>query len=357
MKHRTKAKSGDFDRFSHRRETKKRRVYQKICQRGGGSTPLHAAAQSQDLDKVHSWIVSGNIDINALSDHKFVTALYIACVHGNLPIIAYLLQHGADINRGYESPLMAAIQYDRMDVLRYLVEHGADVNRASGKYMISPVERTIESARPDMTTYLLEHGADETHTHMRGMEEMIQYALDRPLTEPLCPLVLNYYSSDNYAIINEILLSSMDIAKYNKKYHQRMTPAEMDRYQRIIERMDQCFDLVGRTRPTDFVAYRGVRTHAKLRVGESMVLKNYTSTTMNVNRTRPFMTTTCCLYQFNVRKGVRFIDMKSFSHDPSEHEILLPRNVIMTYDGQDTGSDVGSDNVVYYFTISEPKTV
>ena len=345
-------------------------------QRGGGTTPLHDAVQAQDIDTVKALVSLGNtpksrlpLDINALSDNKYVTALYIACAHGNLPIVQYLVEHGADTNTGFDSPLLAAIQFGFPNLLHYLVEHGADVNRASGQHMLSPLDVAAEYDRPDIVAYLLEHGADPMLTHTRGSEEMIEYVIEhrdkvtKSTTSPsisslssipsraVCNIVLNYYSGEHYSTINEILLADIDLVKYNKKYHQRMNRIEMQKYEKIIQMMDECFDMVGKTRNTDFVVYRGVRTHAKLRVGESMVLKNYTSTTPNVHRTRPFMTPTCCLYHLRIHKGVRFIDMKSFSQDSIENEILLPRNVIMTYDGEDTDA---KGQHIFHFTITKP---
>lgn len=91
----------------------------------------------------------------------------------------------------------------------------------------------------------------------------------------------------------------------------------------------------------EFVVFRGVKTRVNLQVGESFLLKNYTSTSTNLGVAQRFTSDSkkinaCCLYRLHLSKGIPYIDMKPFSKVKTEDEILLPRNLIMTYIGDTT---------------------
>ena len=69
------------------------------------------------------------------------TALFQACLHGNLEVVRYLVEQGADweIAEKYDKKrtcLMAALSSDsvnQMEIVQFLLKKGADVNRKSRK--------------------------------------------------------------------------------------------------------------------------------------------------------------------------------------------------------------------------------
>jgi ankyrin repeat protein len=77
-----------------------------------------------------------------------------------LAMAKWMLEHGSDVHRGGDGPLMrAALRGERAEMMALLVDHGADVNaRWGGDYpmIFSPCE-TVD---PVALQWLLDHGAD-----------------------------------------------------------------------------------------------------------------------------------------------------------------------------------------------------
>jgi ADP-ribosyltransferase exoenzyme len=158
-----------------------------------------------------------------------------------------------------------------------------------------------------------------------------------------CKEILQYYSGNHYKFINDFLLMDFE-NEFKKKYKYYDEPFCQDKIQRI----DDCFlsDSVAQTNhdSDDFMLYRGVKTRVPLQVGHSFLLKNYTSTTTNLGVARRFTSDSktpnaCCLYRLRLSRGIPYIDMRPFSKIKTEDEILLPRNLVMTYQGDSTIRD------------------
>jgi ankyrin repeat protein len=86
--------------------------------------------------------------------------LRIACLHGNLPVIKYMVGC-ADANEPLEYPLLEAIEHGHLEVVKFLVERGADIHARSG----SALRTACVHGRFDVVRYLVECGAD---IHMHG---------------------------------------------------------------------------------------------------------------------------------------------------------------------------------------------
>jgi len=71
-----------------------------------------------------------NVDINECDKFRD-TALMIAVRKKDIPLIKYLIDHGANVNpkpNAYEdTPLSYAIRYEQIDIVNYLIEHGAKI--------------------------------------------------------------------------------------------------------------------------------------------------------------------------------------------------------------------------------------
>lgn len=89
-----------------------------------------------------------------------VTPLWCAAVSGNLPIIKFLVEQGADINAVSDTgstPVRSACFMTHLDIVEYLVENGADTNRPNfngGTCLINSVQSV------QLCKFLLRHGAD-----------------------------------------------------------------------------------------------------------------------------------------------------------------------------------------------------
>jgi len=128
-------------------------------------------ANINDITTVKQLIESGTpgnrLDINKQYDHG-ITLLHYAATHGNICIVKYLVESGANVDIagqfGY-TPLQCAIiasmspEHDNIGVIRYLLDQGASkdyvndygenaVDMASLEYHNSELAQFIESYEP-----------------------------------------------------------------------------------------------------------------------------------------------------------------------------------------------------------------
>jgi len=100
-----------------------------VAAESDGTTPLHRAAQRDDLSVAKTLLREG---ADAKTANRYgVTALSLACTNGNAAMIQTLLDAGADVNKplpGGETPLMTASRTGKVDAVGVLLKHGADVH-------------------------------------------------------------------------------------------------------------------------------------------------------------------------------------------------------------------------------------
>ncbi len=77
---------------------------------------------------------------------------------GYLPVIRYLVEHGADIHTPGNRALRTAAENGHLLIVQYLVERGAVVNGAV--YQYSPLIYGAQYGHLPIVKYLVEHGAD-----------------------------------------------------------------------------------------------------------------------------------------------------------------------------------------------------
>ena len=104
------------------------------------------------------WIIVGlknGADINTYLGNY---PLIIAVDTGNLDIVKYLVEHGADIHIVHDFPLRTASEYGYLDIVKYLVEKGANINDVD--MFTKPLSLAGENGHLDVIKYLVENGAD-----------------------------------------------------------------------------------------------------------------------------------------------------------------------------------------------------
>ena len=125
---------------------------------------LLSACQNEDLQQIKDLVNISNstkVDINALDSYGRYPLL-ISCRKGNLNIIKYLIEHGADPNvhniNDYTS-IMAACHYGHLDVVKLLMEYGANLHLVN-KLGDSALFISYKYGHYDITKYLLDSGID-----------------------------------------------------------------------------------------------------------------------------------------------------------------------------------------------------
>jgi len=104
----------------------------------------------------HLDMYPGDINESELfSEPDFLTA---ACRYGRLEIVQELLERGANVDSGNQTPLSAASAYGHHDIVKLLLAKGAKVNRRS-KHQ-TPLHAAAQYGDLEMVKLLLDHGAD-----------------------------------------------------------------------------------------------------------------------------------------------------------------------------------------------------
>ena len=160
------------DRECQRIDWKSHKENCELCglSRDTTKNPLYLAISEGDLRLVRKLVEEDRIDVNMTSDTTNTTALQAAASFGHLPIVQYLLQHGADLhktdNRGL-TVLHGAAQNGHIAVVRYLVEQGAD-KEMDNNNGFSPLAIAAQSGHLGVVQYLLEQGADKDRAGNEG---------------------------------------------------------------------------------------------------------------------------------------------------------------------------------------------
>lgn len=125
---------------------------------GCASSPLISAINSGDLVAFKSLVNSENLD----QSHRGLTPLMYAAKVGNLEIIKYLLDKGANINSqddyGYTA-LHYAVEDNKLDAVKLLIEKKANINLVDkdGNTILMTAANAVA---PEIFQYLFEKGAD-----------------------------------------------------------------------------------------------------------------------------------------------------------------------------------------------------
>ena len=103
------------------------------AQEPDGTTPLHAAARTDDVAGARRLIAAG-ASVHAATRYG-VTPLHLAAVNGSAPMIEALLNAGANANEanpGGETTLMTAARSGKVPAVQLLLDRGANVNAKEG---------------------------------------------------------------------------------------------------------------------------------------------------------------------------------------------------------------------------------
>ncbi len=114
----------------------------------------HMHMTSTDIIEDQQWTEARYV-IQCNDDSHIHELLNRVCVTGHLPVVRYLIEHGADIHADNNRALRKSAKHGHVLVVQYLVEHGADIH-ADDDYAL----RVSMALQHDaMVQYLLTQGA------------------------------------------------------------------------------------------------------------------------------------------------------------------------------------------------------
>lgn len=99
--------------------------------------------------------------------------------HGNIEILKYLIEQGADVNAPNHyglTPFIGLCEGGPLEIVQLSIKHGGDVNASfvnnigedAGKKNFSPLQTVAHSGRPEVVELLLSHGADPRTKDYKG---------------------------------------------------------------------------------------------------------------------------------------------------------------------------------------------
>lgn len=136
----------------------------------GSDTPLTGAARRGHTE-VARFLLEKGADVNKGRDHDGWTALRGAAQRGHKDTVQLLLDNGANVDERDEklwTALMGAAWEGRLEIVKLLLDRGADVN-ARNKGDGSPLIMAVTNDRTDVVELLLGKGADPNARIKEGL--------------------------------------------------------------------------------------------------------------------------------------------------------------------------------------------
>ncbi|KAH8295482.1 hypothetical protein KR018_012020 [Drosophila ironensis] len=132
---------------------------------------LLEAAKAGDLDTVRRIVLNHPHTVNCRDlDGRHSTPLHFAAGFNRVPVVQFLLEHGAEVHsadKGGLVPLHNACSYGHYEVTELLVKHGASVN-VPDLWKFTPLHEAAAKGKYDICKLLLKQGADPTKKNRDG---------------------------------------------------------------------------------------------------------------------------------------------------------------------------------------------
>ena len=116
-------------------------------------------------------------ELNIYAFERYYTSNYLfnECLFGNILIVKYLVEHGADTNqenKDGDTPLFIACYNGHKNIVKYLVEHGAYINKEN-KNGETPLFYACLGGHESIVKYLVEHGAYKNLENFYGKTPLL----------------------------------------------------------------------------------------------------------------------------------------------------------------------------------------
>ena len=122
-----------------------------------GDTALTYAASEGDVPMV-KWLLDNGADPDILNDAK-ETALHYATYNNSLDIVELLIEHGCELDYPKNSPLIWAMRRDLQEMTHLMIKGGANLNQQDDEGD-TPLMLAAEAGRKEIVRMLIDGGAD-----------------------------------------------------------------------------------------------------------------------------------------------------------------------------------------------------
>jgi len=174
-----------------------------------GNTLLKLAIYYCNID-ILNYLLSKNIELDI--NTKYYTPLTYAITKKNLEIVKCLIENNTNPNNNMmmyinlkikdTTPLIMAIELGDISMVKYLVEHGADIHQQNKNIIYShPFFHAIKKSNLNILQYLIEVGGETTFSEMNKKCSFLNYAIENSSSE----------------IIQYLVKQKVDLNKKNEK--------------------------------------------------------------------------------------------------------------------------------------------
>jgi ankyrin repeat protein len=127
----------------------------------------------EDIDSIPLELLPRDVSDAATTDG--MTALHFAAQNGDIAVVQFLIEHGADIKAQdtvfSRTPLHFAAENGNLDTVKYLAEHGAEIQDKDG-YGATALHYAAKNNKLDVIKYLVSKKMDYTAKDVRGWSAM-----------------------------------------------------------------------------------------------------------------------------------------------------------------------------------------
>jgi len=217
-------------------------VVNELMERGAKvNWQLHFAIKRDHRDLILCLLEHG-VNVNFQPNRCSPNPLIKACKRSNVHVVRDLVDHGADIHQLYfhlnrfdgdrteMMPLLIAMINRKISIAKYLIDSGAQVNRGRGYYDKEPLKYAIDSGNLELVQWLVNYGAK---VNASSVQKAIELG-DLPMIDYLLDSVEKW--EDSFYDINKRYHYSSFL---NNKYIEERGEEELNLYYQIKELLDK----------------------------------------------------------------------------------------------------------------------